>query len=86
MSDDKKRSKQTLDEDQAKILNTSMMAQFAEIVSQNILERDCSGFDSFEFYAHQLRSHLHANPISFKQRFIEGYHTLLEELQKEPLG
>lgn len=59
--------------------------QFADMLSQNVLEKDMSQCESFEFYAHQLRSHLHANPELFKNRFAEGYRILLEELEKEPI-
>lgn len=85
MSDSKKRDKQTLEDEKSEASSVNMMSQFAEVISQNILERDLSDVDSFELYVHQLRTHLHSNHDIFKFRFSEGYRVLLEELEKEPI-
>lgn len=82
MSGPKKKDKQSMIDEQSEISNTDAMHQFAEVISQNISEKDLSHADSFEYYAHQLRSHLHSDLNTFKFRFSEGYRVLIEELEK----
>lgn len=84
MTSSKKRDKQIVEEE-GSALNADLMSQFAEVISQSILERDVNHNDSFELYAHQLRIHLHHNLDLFKMRFSEGYRLLLEEIGKENL-
>lgn len=85
MKSSKKKEKQSTEDDKAETSNILVMSQLAEVVSQNILEKELNNIDSFEYYAHQLRTHLHSNPEIFKSRFAEGYRILLEELEKEPI-
>lgn len=85
MTDSKKRDKQTLEDEESDTSSANTLTQFAEVISQSILERDLSDIDSFELYVHQLRTHLHTNHDVFKFRFSEGYRVLLEELEKEPI-
>lgn len=85
MTESKKRDKQTAVDEHSEISTAVVMSQFAEDISQNILERDLNDIDSFELYVHQLRTHLHTNHDVFKFRFSEGYRVLLEELEKESI-
>lgn len=82
MSVSKKREKHVMEETES---NESAMMQLGEIVSESLLEKDLNQADAFEYYAHKLRTHLHADPIIFKQRFSAGYRVLIEELLKEPI-
>lgn len=84
MPSSKKREKQTIEDEQAN-LNMNLIAEFAEVISQQMLEKDLNQLESFELYAHQLRSHLHSHPEIFKSRFSEGYRILVKELEKDPL-
>lgn len=83
MAESKRRSKQMVDDD---LSNESDIAQFADVISKTILERNIYEMDAFELYAHQLRLHLHTDKHQFKERFSEGYRILVEELEKEPIS
>lgn len=85
MSESKSRAKKNIKinvEDRSKMSNEDEMIDFAEVLTENILEKDLTHMDSFELYAHQLRTHLHVNQEAFKHRFSNGYHILIEELDK----
>lgn len=81
----KKRDKQSVEDEQSEVSNKDAIVQFAEVISQDILEKNLNTIDSFELYAHQLKTHLHSNPDLFKFRFSEGYRILLEELKSAPI-
>jgi len=85
MSNQKKHVKQKI-EDGLMDSKENEMLQFAELITETVLERNLSEMEPFEFYAHQLRTHLHSNPEVFKNRFSEGYRVLLEEIEKEPVN
>jgi hypothetical protein len=81
MSAPKKRGKKKMSDDQ-----TGLIAEFADRVTENILEFDKDDVDAFEIYAHQLRTHLHVNKDQFKSRFSDGYKALLQELLEKSEG
>jgi hypothetical protein len=85
MASSKKREKQAVDEEQAEVPNAQLMSQFADIITESLLERDLNDLESFELYAHHLRTHLHTKADIFKNRFSDGYRALIEELEKEPI-
>jgi len=84
MLSSKKNGTTVTEKDSSNVSEQDEMAQMAEIISEAVLERDLEHLESFELYAHQLRTHLHINPDMFKRRFTEGYRVLLEELEKNP--
>ncbi len=82
MSNPKKKDKSSIEDEQTDSI-TNVMSEFADAISQNILERDVSHAETFELYAHQLRTQLHSNGNIFKNRFSEGYRVLLQQLEQK---
>lgn len=81
----KKQEKSSVEKGKSEISSDDAMSQVAEIIIQDVLEKDTSRIESFELYAHQLKTHFFSNPDSFKFRLCKGYRVLLEELEKEPI-
>lgn len=66
-----------LSEDDLKILN-----RVAQDYVEEIHSRTSSSQDPFEMYAEALKIKFYAHPANFTTRFIHGYQTLMQEIEK----
>jgi hypothetical protein len=66
---------------------TATSDEVLEILGKELLEdlkaKDPNTLEIFERYSHGLRLKVHVKEQEFLQHFIQGYHTLLEELSQQ---
>lgn len=78
MKDSKKTSHQsTMTSDP----DDQLIGEFADVLSESVLDAPGNPEEPFETYAQQVRGHLHVNEDRFRSRFTKGYHALIEELK-----
>lgn len=61
--------------------------QVLELLGKEFIEdlraKDLSTLEIFERYSHTLRLKVHQKEKEFIQHFVQGYHVLLEELERK---
>jgi hypothetical protein len=53
----------------------------ADLALDSLKEEYRTEWEPYELYAQKLRSHVHANPHEFSEKFKKGYETLLERIK-----
>lgn len=76
-----KKNEKKKESESQKESNDSTMESFAEFILENYFEKS-EATESFEIYAHELKSHLYRDREHFRKRFREGYHCLNDLLKQ----
>lgn len=58
------------------------MSKLASGIAQAFIKNNLEQLESFEQYAHILRSHFLKNEVEFKEHFLKGYEILRKELSE----
>lgn len=55
----------------------------ADVIEESLREDYHSELESFEVYAQKVRTNIYKTMQEFQTRFVNGYETLLKEIEKE---
>lgn len=62
---------------------TEAVDEFAEAIVEDLKEGYHSDLEPFEAYAQRVRAEIHSNMDDFRNRFLQGYEVLLNELSMQ---